>query len=102
MTGIVTNAIFGTTYPHQNKECLAYCSQDGQVSENGSWKQGGRVVSDGELIAVRVDTANWQIKWSVGSQELAATMIPQQMRSKCLYFVVLMCDKNDVMEILLD
>ena len=67
MTGIATNAVFGTTRPFENKECLAYYSQDGRLFENGSGKTGGRAVSDGEVIVIRVDTANWQIKWSVGS-----------------------------------
>ena len=54
------------------------------------------------MIAIRVDTANWQIKWSVGSQELAATTIPQQMRNTTLYIVVVMATQNDVVEMLLD
>ena len=67
MTGIATNAVFGTTDPWKNKECLAYWSYDGNICENGGEKKGGRAVSDGEVIVIRVDTANWQIKWNVGS-----------------------------------
>ena len=67
MTGIATNAVFGTTRPQDNKECLTYTSNGGYIWENGGYKQVGRAVSDGEVIMIRVDTANWQIKWSVGS-----------------------------------
>ena len=67
MTGIATNVVFGTINPHKNTECLAYYSIDGDIYENGYYKKGGRAVSDGEVIAIRVDTANWQIKWNVGS-----------------------------------
>ena len=51
---------------------------------------------------IRVDTANWQIKWNVGSEQLAATVIPEQMRNKSLYIIVMMTFKNDVVEMLLD
>jgi len=81
---------------------LAYYSQDGRLFENGGGKTVGRAVSDGEVIAIRVDTANWQIKWNVGSEELAATVIPKQMRNKSLYIIVIMRDQNDVVEMLLD
>ena len=102
MMGIATNAVFGQTGPHNNKECLVYNSYQGYLYENGSGRQVGREVSDGEVIVIRVDTANWQIKWSVGSQELAATAIPQQMRNKSLYIVVAMRHQNNVVEMLLD
>ena len=67
MTGIATNAVFGQINPDSNKECLAYYSQNGDLFYNGNRIAGGRAVSDGEVIAIRVDTANWQIKWNVGS-----------------------------------
>ena len=67
MTGIATNAVFGTTSPHYNQECLTYNSWGGCIWENGSGKTVGRAVSEGEVITITVDTANWKIKWSVGS-----------------------------------
>ena len=42
-------------------------SGGGSLWENGNgFKQAGRSVFEGEVIAVRVDTANWEIKWTVG------------------------------------
>ena len=67
MTGIATNAVFGKITPHNNNECLAYNSYEGYLHENGVGRKVGRVVSDGEVIAIRVDTANWEIRWSVGN-----------------------------------
>lgn len=99
MTGITTSEVFGETNAHRNKECLTYYSYKGSLYENGGIKQGGRAVSDGEVIVVQVDPIIWQIKWSVGQQYLAATIIPEWMRNKALYFIVLMFNQNDVIEL---
>ena len=58
------------------------------------------VVNDGEVITLQVDTAQWMVRWSVGEQQLWQTSIPQQMRNKVLYVVVLMLYQNDVVELL--
>ena len=47
-------------------------------------------VNDGEVITLQVDTKEWKVIWSVGQQQLAQTTIPQQMRNKALYVVVVM------------
>ena len=57
-------------------------------------------MNDGEVITMQVDTKEWRVIWSVGQQQLAQTSIPQQMRNKALYVVVLMYDQNDVVELL--
>ena len=57
-------------------------------------------MNDGEVITMQVDTAQWMVKWSVGQQQLWQTSIPQQMRNKVLYVVVLMRYQNDVVELL--
>ena len=57
-------------------------------------------MNDGEVITMQVDTAQWTVKWSVGEQQLAQTTIPQQMRNKVLYVVVIMAVQNDVVELL--
>ena len=57
-------------------------------------------MNDGEVITMQVDTAQWMVKWSVGQQQLGQTTIPQQMRNKPLYVVVLMYHQNDVVELL--
>ena len=57
-------------------------------------------MNDGEVITMQVDTAQWMVRWSVGEQQLAQTNIPQQMRNKVLYVVVLMYHQNDVVELL--
>ena len=57
-------------------------------------------MNDGEVITFQVDTAQWMVRWSVGEQQLWQTSIPQQMRNKVLYIVVLMAVQNDVVELL--
>ena len=57
-------------------------------------------MNDGEVITMQVDTAQWMVKWSVGQQQLWQTSIPQQMRNKVLYVVVLIYYQNDVVELL--
>ena len=57
-------------------------------------------MNDGEVITMQVETAQWMVKWSVGQQQLAQTSIPQQMRNKALYVVVLMYNQYDVVELL--
>ena len=81
---------------------MIFDSSNGNLRENGSRKKVGRAVTEGEVIAMQVDTANWQIKWYVGQQQLAVTAIPEQMRGKTLYFVVIMAYQNDFVEMLID
>ena len=57
-------------------------------------------MKDGEVITLQVDTKEWKVIWSVGQQRLAQTSIPQQMRNKALYVVVLMWCQYDVVELL--
>jgi len=62
----------------------------------------GRVVYDGEVITMQVDPINWQIRWTVGNLQLAATTIPYPMRVKTLYVVIIMVNQNDVVELQLE
>ena len=56
-------------------------------------------MNDGEVITLQVDTKEWKVIWSVGQQQLGEASIPQQMRNKALYVVVLMGDRYDVVEL---
>ena len=76
MTGITTAAVLGVINPHQDPNCLAYRSCNGKVFDDVQQKIGGRGVNDGEIIAMKVDTINWKISWSIGAQQLAGTIIP--------------------------
>ena len=49
---------------------------------------------------MQVYTKEWKVIWSVGQQQLGLTSIPQQMRNKALYVVVLMFHQYDVVELL--
>lgn len=62
----------------------------------------GRVVKDGEVISMQVDTSNWRVKWNIGQELLADMEIPKAMRNKYLYVILIMMSKNDVMELLLE
>ena len=57
-------------------------------------------MNDGEVITLQVDTKEWKVIWSVGQQQLGQGSIPQQMRNKALYVVVIMYHQNDVVELL--
>ena len=42
---------------------------------------------------------NWKLKWLIDNKTATFTLIPERMREKDLYFMILMYSKDDEVEI---
>ena len=62
-------------------------------------KVGGRRIADGETLCISVDSVEWSIRWKVGENVQYTCSIPASMRSKTVYFVVMMIWKDNVIEL---
>jgi hypothetical protein len=77
---------------------IAYVCGDGSVCDRGKERPGGRIVTDGEILHITVDTKTWRVLWSIGN-ELLASAVLEPLKSKELYLIVMAYDQGDQFEV---
>jgi hypothetical protein len=88
-------------YNYKNSETrYYYCYDDGYLWDGSSLKGLAMGSREGDVIVCIVDTKSWNMQWLKKGEKFAECIIPADLRSKNLYFSVLLCSNGDRVELL--
>ena len=90
----------GMVNPYKHLEFKAYYAHSGYVRENGGGRAGGSAISDGSSVTITADLINWRITWEMNGNLLASADISPAMKANKLYFIIVMYNQNDEVEII--
>ena len=100
MIGICTKNAIGTENTYNHEESLNYFCLYGDLHGSGlSHAAGGRAVSSGEVVTLKVDLKEHIIAWKVGTVVLKSLSIPEKMRGQQVYWLLSMHRNGDIVTV---
>jgi hypothetical protein len=102
MIGVGSRGVFGVTNSYNHKDCLCYYFSGQSVFENGSsCSVGSNVeIAKGAALSMEINRNANTVSWKVGGTQLAQATIPEFIKNKPLFLVLLFYSQNDELELL--
>lgn len=88
-------------YCYGNAEDASYRC-DGNLFEGGANRNSGVGTKIGDELEWELNLIDFRVNWIKGGNQFATTNLPQQMRSKPLYFALFITNMYDEIEVMLD
>ena len=103
MVGFGTRDVFGNSTIYTHKEFQGYkFSQN--IFENGLSRSvpSNLEIANGSSLSIKINRTENVVIWNMGGSQLAKANIPEIMRNKPLFLILICFNKNEELELLID
>jgi len=103
MVGFGTRDVFGNSPIHTHKEFQGYQFAQ-NIFENGLSRSvpSNLEITNGAILTIEINRIENIVIWYMGGSQLAKANIPEIMRNKPLFLILICFNKNEELELLID
>jgi hypothetical protein len=102
MIGVGSREVFGVAGGHGHKDCFCYYYYNNTIYENGSSRASGSStqIANGAALSMEINRNSNTVSWKVGATQLTQATIPESIKNKPLFLVLIFYYQNDELELL--